>query len=132
MSAVSWQYLLAVRECRQGCGAAAVSQPISGYFEYSSGQRALAGAEGFEPSALGFGVSGKRPASVDEGRLRTQTVGWSRRQSAGLAIPLALHLPALGSSAKLQNPSYTALVPHGPEPWRCRVLSCLVVGDREI
>ena len=36
--------------------------------------KTLAGAEGFEPSALSFGVFRQHPTSVDERRFRTQTV----------------------------------------------------------
>src|SRR5712691_11252695 len=50
----------------------------------------MAGAEGFEPSALGFGVSRQQSPSVDEGRSRTQTVDGSRWKSTGLAVPLAV------------------------------------------
>ena len=50
----------------------------------------MAEAEGFEPSALGFGVSCQHPTSVDWGRNRTGTVGRGRRKSTGLATPLAI------------------------------------------
>jgi len=43
----------------------------------------MAGAEGFEPSALGFGVSGQRSIAVGSGRLRIRGVDF-----AGLVVAI--------------------------------------------
>src|SRR5205807_1805578 len=62
------------------------SDPESIDFEYEIGRTRVAGAEGFEPSALGFGVVSHRSVEVDRGRRRIRTVARSRRQSVGLVL----------------------------------------------
>jgi len=54
----------------------------------------MAGAEGFEPSALGFGVPGYQSAGPDQDRPGSQLVGKSRPRSLGKVLQMVLRRSA--------------------------------------